>query len=578
MRRAVTRRRVSCYDSTVNLLARAAGAGLFLLCLAVSTAAAAPAAPPDRLRSQHELEALRLFLQGTLAEERGDHAVAFDAWQRAYLVDPGSPSIARRLAGSLLQAGELPRALEVTQSALQRNPDDAPLHYLRGSLLQARQDYDGARASFERAVALDSLEADYALALARQYERDGRLEEAAGLYRRGLELHGGDDPENEQRLGIVLARLGRFDEALGPLDRAFALEPALPGLIVTRAWVLDELGRGAEAAAGYEQHLRRHPDDDEVRRRLVAVLVGADRARDAVPYAMDVYRRDPTPATGRALAGVYWAAEDKKRASEFALELRRRYPEDLETAEFVIALWSRNGENDRAIAEAKRLTADQPQSWRTPLVLAGALAAAGRDTDSKQALDRAESLAPDSAAIVSALGRAWVEVGESARAESLFQQALAAGADTAATWYDIAGARERAKDFEGAEAAIGLVLARQPDNAQALNFLGYLYADYDRKLDEAVRLLRRALELDPGNGYIMDSMGWAYFRQGKLDSARVELERSLAAGGDDPTILEHLGDVLAAMGEPREARRRYEQALALAPRNGAVQEKLRRVR
>jgi Flp pilus assembly protein TadD len=165
-----------------------------------------------------------------------------------------------------------------------------------------------------------------------------------------------------------------------------------------------------------------------------------------------------------------------------------------------------------------------------------------------------------------------------ARAETLFTRALTLGADSAAAWYEIASARERRKDVRGAEAAVSRVLALQPENPQALNFLGYLYADYNRNLDQAVKLLRHALALDPKSWYIMDSLGWAYYRLGDLDSARIHLERAVAGGGEDPTILEHLGDVYAALREPAEAKQRYRRALELGPEDQeALKEKLRKL-
>jgi Tfp pilus assembly protein PilF len=212
------------------------------------------------------------------------------------------------------------------------------------------------------------------------------------------------------------------------------------------------------------------------------------------------------------------------------------------------------------------------------MLYAGALSQADRQPDAVRALEKGQTFLPDSAAALLELGRAYTDAGQTTRAESLLVQALDQGADTAATWYDIASAREKAKDFTGAETAIQKVLLLQPDNAQALNFLGYLYADYNRKADEAVPLLKKALALDPENGFIMDSLGWAYYRIGSLDSARVELEQAIQASGEDPTILEHLGDVYAAMKRMPEAKARYRRSLEIKPDNPPLKAKLEKLR
>jgi tetratricopeptide (TPR) repeat protein len=329
----------------------------------------------------------------------------------------------------------------------------------------------------------------------------------------------------------------------------------------------------------YERHLAAHPDDATVRRRLVNGLMALHRDRDALPHARLMYDAGHGLAEGRVLAGIYLRLHQPGRASEVAIDLRRRSPGDLEVAEFAVTLLLRLREFDAAVAEAGRFAAEAPESFAAHLLQAMALQGAGRDDEAQAALARAEAAAPDSADSYFALGRAYFAVSNYARAETLFTRALTLGADTAAAWYEIAGARERGADVDGAEAAIRQVVERRPDSAQALNFLGYLYADYNRNLPEAVRLIRRALELDPHNGFIMDSLGWAYFRMGDLDSARVELERALATSGDDPTILEHLGDVLVALDRPAAAGEKYRRALELGPEHpDDLREKLRRLR
>jgi tetratricopeptide (TPR) repeat protein len=150
-------------------------------------------------------------------------------------------------------------------------------------------------------------------------------------------------------------------------------------------------------------------------------------------------------------------------------------------------------------------------------------------------------------------------------------------------------------DFAEAEAHLLRALELDPQDVLAHNNLGYLYAEYGRKTDEAVRLCRYAVErgrapagdLDPGGDEpaYRDSLGWAYFRQGRLVAAREELEAALALPGGrrDPVIWEHLGDVLAAAGRPDEAGRAWSQALDRAaarrltrndPRPDALRRKL----
>jgi tetratricopeptide (TPR) repeat protein len=111
---------------------------------------------------------------------------------------------------------------------------------------------------------------------------------------------------------------------------------------------------------------------------------------------------------------------------------------------------------------------------------------------------------------------------------------------------------ERQKRFDQSEAAFRKVLELDPKNAGALNYLGYMLADRNVRLEEAYDLIKRAVDLEPENGAYLDSLGWVYYRQGKLDDARGLLERALDRM-QDPTVHDHLGDVYLKLGKTKEA-------------------------
>jgi len=143
---------------------------------------------------------------------------------------------------------------------------------------------------------------------------------------------------------------------------------------------------------------------------------------------------------------------------------------------------------------------------------------------------------------------------------------------------DLALCREKIGDLHGAEAAVRDVLAREPENPVALNFLGYLFADHDKNLDEAVQLILKALALEPDNAAFIDSLGWAYFRMGKLPEARANLERAIHLSGGDPVIYEHLGDVYRDMQLKDLARDTYKKSLSYDKSNERVRAKLSSLR
>ena len=113
-----------------------------------------------------------------------------------------------------------------------------------------------------------------------------------------------------------------------------------------------------------------------------------------------------------------------------------------------------------------------------------------------------------------------------------------------------------------------------PDHAEALNYLGYTYAEKGVKLDEAEKFIKRALKVKPTSGYIVDSLGWVYFKKGNVDEALKTLEKANDLVSDDPIITEHLGDAYMEKGMKERALEVYERSLKLDPKRVDVQKKM----
>jgi tetratricopeptide (TPR) repeat protein len=121
-------------------------------------------------------------------------------------------------------------------------------------------------------------------------------------------------------------------------------------------------------------------------------------------------------------------------------------------------------------------------------------------------------------------------------------------------------------DFEKMMAQMKEVLRLDPNNADALNYLGYSFADRGIQLEEALKLIQKAMTLKPNMGYITDSLGWVYFKLGDYEKARGELEKANQLTPDDPVITEHLADSYYQLRRIEKAIELYQKALTLEPK------------
>ena len=379
------------------------------------------------------------------------------------------------------------------------------------------------------------------------------------------------------------ARLDHWGAADTLLSQVAESNPNLPALAVTRAFLAERQGRIAEAAKGYEVHLAQFPNDRQTRRRLVQCYVRLAEWPAATREAKTVFEQSPDDFdAGRVLASLYLTQKQDDAAAEVVRTMRKHLPGQIEPTAFAVAVLINVGKEDEARAQADQLTHERPRDARAWLVAAEAWASKdsegkySREADERYA--KAEAVLPDSLGARTELARSYTRTQRFDKAESVLEGALKDDTKNSRLWLELAFARERRKDVPGAEKAARQSLDLEPNNGQALNFLGYLYADYKVKVDQAVPLIEQALALDPDNPYYIDSLGWAYYRLGRLEDARGQLEKAIALGGDEPEVLEHLGDVYVALARKDDAKSLYQKALQLDPTKQSLSRKLEALR
>jgi Flp pilus assembly protein TadD len=168
------------------------------------------------------------------------------------------------------------------------------------------------------------------------------------------------------------------------------------------------------------------------------------------------------------------------------------------------------------------------------------------------------------------------DTGDNAAAYAVLTKALETHPDDPDLLYDLAMVAEKLGRIEVVEARLTRLIELKPNNAHALNALGYTLVDRTPRLAEGLALIERALALAPDDPFILDSLGWAQFRMGKLDEAEKSLRRAMDER-PDPEIAAHLGEVLWAKGERDRARAIWEAQLKSTPDNAVLLETVRRL-
>jgi tetratricopeptide (TPR) repeat protein len=140
--------------------------------------------------------------------------------------------------------------------------------------------------------------------------------------------------------------------------------------------------------------------------------------------------------------------------------------------------------------------------------------------------------------------------------------------------FSLAVVFEKTGRFDAMVEELKKAIEINPKNADALNYLGYSYAEKNINISESYELVSRALDLKPDNGYIADSLGWVYYRQGKFDLALKTLQKAAEMTHDDPVVLEHLGDVYKELGEPEKAIQYWEKSVSFSEKEEGLKDRV----
>jgi tetratricopeptide (TPR) repeat protein len=217
---------------------------------------------------------------------------------------------------------------------------------------------------------------------------------------------------------------------------------------------------------------------------------------------------------------------------------------------------------DKAIALGQEIRAARPGDVQVGRLLAQAYLGANRADEAVAVLEDERRRRPEDPAVTLALATTLADAGREPQAMALLTEAEPTFGDHVIYWFQRGAILERFSRRPEAKAAFRKALEVEPAHAPSLNYLGYMMVEDGGPLDEAVRLIEKALVVDPDNGSYLDSLGWAYFKQGKAAEARKHLERAADLSRSNSVIQDHLGDVLIALNDGPGAIAAWERALA----------------
>lgn len=476
-----------------------------------------------------------------IAEYLGAEQAALDTAMIWASNAPANLDAQRAAAVQLARAGHYEQSMEFMEKVLQGQGDT---HFDFLALSAAETDPDtrtGLLKSFDQLLVKHPDNPQLKFGKAVLLQQDGRPEEALAL----LEAQSTSEQEVPSILlqARLLQILERGKEALPLLEKGLRQHPEDKRLRLTYARLLVEQDRLDEAMGEFATLVQQHPGDDDLRFSMALVCLEAQAWREAIVYLEDLIARGShRDAAHFNLGRAYRELNQPEQAlSAFAkVGPGNEYlPAKLMQAELLFTL-DRNEEASRLLASAR----DEQPDYAIQLYLIEIEALSGQ-----QRLDAA-----------------W----------QLTEQALQQFPEDLNLLYTRAMIAEKRGDLAQLELDLRFIIEREPDNAMAINALGYTLADRTDRYEEALALIEQAYRLSPDDAAILDSLGWVNYRLGNLKEAETQLRKALERFPDHE-VAAHLGEVLWVSGEQREARAVWTEALKQQPDSQILRETIKRL-
>lgn len=516
------------------------------------------------------------FLWGSHAEFTGRYSEALEAYEKALICDPQVDYLRDKLPILLLKMGEYEKAASTLRQTLVEHPEANSNRLLLASLYIQQEKISDAIKLYNEVLERDPENESVFLRLGLLYSHLEEYQKAEDLFRQLLQKKG-DFYYARLSLARLLKQTGKPQEAIEQYEKSLELNWSSE-LAFELGLFYASQKKHADALRLYTTIVESDPFNERAALSRVQALLDMEKSDEALEELKNIrtFSRNPTNID-LIISKVLLRRDEVEKAKEI-LERLAQGADDSEPRYMLALLAYRDKDYPSARSHLSRIPESSPD-FDDAVYLQTRIYQESEEKDKAIALLR-KHIAKESGRrplFYALLASLYYDNKDDHAALSLLEAAVSIYPDNAQLFFQYGLILDKKGMEEQAMDKMVKVLELQPDHAEALNFIGYTWADKNIRLKEALEYLEKAVALKPDNSYILDSLGWVYYRLGDFQRAVKELNRSLELEPDDPHIYDHLGDAYNSLGNTGKALEYYQKALQMFEddkKKSAVQEKI----
>lgn len=521
--------------------------------------------------AQREFVLRDLFIKGNDLKEESFPSKASFAFKILIHFYPDSFEVHRDLVVSLIREGAFEEAEKSLEVAISKNfKQRSSFMLILAGLYSAVGKSDLSVKEYEKVLDIDKGNEEACIFLAKSLSNNGRSKKAVRILK-NCSAVGKNNPIFFYYIGkIYLVEKNRV-LADKYFKKALKSDPTYYQAVLGRGLIKEEEGKNKEAIRVYETFLKTGADNLVILNRLVQVLFTIEDFKKVIPYLEELVHSDQSNINLKVKLGILYTERKmfRKAVATFK-EILKVAPNSDKVLYYLGALYQQLDEFDLAISHYNRITKESDLFFDSNLQISKLLRALVTAASSPELLNRIEKS-------VQKLGNVEGERAEAVKSSYIFAKAYYYGSkkrydaairemklitkmDLGQKYY-LANLYDKDKKYKEAITLMMDVLEDHPENAQALNFIGYLMLENESDFDEAYALIKKAIEIEPNDAFIRDSLGWYFFKVGKFKKALVELKKAWNSEKKDVVISKHLAIVYQKLNNDLEAQKYFSEAL-----------------
>lgn len=526
-----------------------------------------------------------LYLKASASAKEGDSQTAAFLYDNLLKIHPDDILVRKNYAIELIKLGKIEEGEKILVSLynefkeLGPTPLDERVSFILGGLYITKEEKTKAREVYRRMLKRYPQNADACVFYAKSYRDENKFKQAIETLR-SCAAKDKDSPQYHYYIGKFYLEQDKYSKAIKNFKQSLKIYPEYYQSALGIGLIYEEQKKLSLAVKTYEDYIAYDSGNTLIMSRLVNLLFGEGKFKKVIPYAEMLTNLDPDDLNLKVKLGIL-LSDDKQygRAVTIFEDLHSKLPDSDRIIFYLGSLYKEMNELDLAVGALQKISVQSSLFMETNLILADILKdlALMNTTDNEGRFLKFTSTKSDyweQLQIPYAMTRAsyYESLGKINSAISELEDASSAKEFGEGQNYYLALLYDKHGDFLKAREVMALVVDANPQNAHALNFLGYSYLEKSQDLDKAYTYITRALTLLPEDGFILDSMGWYYFKVGNIQKAFENIQAAYQKVPKDMEITKHLGVIYKAMQKPKLAQKYFNEAVSYAEEQNQRQE------